>query len=383
MITLSPDEARTFLVGHLGLRSRREGGAAGIPQLLRDLRHIQLDPLDPMGTNADLVVMARLHHVDRGEVYAHAYAEGFEHYAKERCLLPAEAFPHYRAQARRTPAWRATSRLQRITPSVLDAVEAEVRAKGPSTSKSLADHGSVEPLDWSGWKSTSRATSMALEVLTLQCRLVICGRSASGKIYDVPERALGPVEEPARAFAPWALRERVDAAGLLGRASGPCWSMLRDARGAVTDRLVARGELLNVQIAGSPRKYLVAPGMLEARFEPDDGAMRILGPLDPLLWDRRLVRDAFGFDYVWEVYKPAAQRRWAWYVMPLLHEGRLVGRLAGRVDGTTLVIDHLWRERTLDLDALDMDALDLALEDHAVACQCDHFVRPLRAETKS
>ena len=40
----------------------------------------------------------------------------------------------------------------------------------------------------------------------------------------------------------------------------------------------------------------------------------------------------FGFDYVWEVYKPAKDRRWGWYVVPLLHRGRFVGRLDARID---------------------------------------------------
>jgi uncharacterized protein YcaQ len=82
--------------------------------------------------------------------------------------------------------------------------------------------------------------------------------------------------------------------------------------------------------------------------------MRILGPLDPLLWDRALVKHVFGFDYVWEVYKPAAQRRWGWYVCPLLHRGRLVGRIDARFaahDGTgVLRVDRRWVEDGVELD---------------------------------
>jgi uncharacterized protein YcaQ len=100
--------------------------------------------------------------------------------------------------------------------------------------------------------------------------------------------------------------------------------------------------------------------------------MRILGPLDPLLWDRDLVRTVFEFEYRWEVYKPANERRWGWYVVPLLHRGLLVGRLEGRAVGTTLAIERVWRERGADFDE---DALDAALDRHAVACGCDHVRR--------
>jgi uncharacterized protein YcaQ len=62
--------------------------------LVARLRCIQLDPRDPLGTNADLVALARVDGIAKGDVYRHllpGYA--FEHFAKERCLLPASAFP--------------------------------------------------------------------------------------------------------------------------------------------------------------------------------------------------------------------------------------------------------------------------------------------------
>lgn len=96
--------------------------------------------------------------------------------------------------------------------------------------------------------------------------------------------------------------------------------------------------------------------------------MRVLGPLDPLLWDRKLVRHAFGFDYVWEVYKPSSERRFGWYVCPLLHEGQLVGRIEARVTDGALVVERLWREEGRRIDE---DALSLSLERHALACGVD------------
>jgi hypothetical protein len=101
--------------------------------------------------------------------------------------------------------------------------------------------------------------------------------------------------------------------------------------------------------------------------------MRILGPLDPVLWDRGLVSQAFGFDYVWEVYKPAARRQWGWYVCPLLHRGALVGRLEARVREDALQADNLWREKGVRLDDA---ALDEALARHAKACGVERVRRP-------
>lgn len=411
-IELSRAEARAYLLTQLALDRRAPASGASVRALLARLRCVQLDPLDPMGTNADLVAMARLSGLRRGEVYAHVYRDGaaFEHFAKERCLLPGAAFPWYRDRMVQTPWWRLTERLKRLPDGVVREVEAEVRERGPITAKALSDRGRVEALDWSGWKGTSKATSMALEVLWTQCRVVVCGRSEGGKLYDVPERALGmPAPEPeaveralrvhrrgaagpgkARAsetprsrpgpddpFARWALIERAEAAGLLARTSGPTWSMLADARTSpLPDALVHEGALAAVRVEGSKRAFLAPAGLRDRKVREPDDALRILGPLDPLLWDRALVRELFGFEYVWEVYKPESVRRFAWYVMPLLHRGALVGRLSGRVEGTTLVVDGLWRE---DAAPLDDVALDAALRAHAEACGCDAVKRPRRA----
>jgi len=331
-----------------------------------------------MGTNADLVLLARLDGYARGDVYRHVYRDrhggtAFEHFAKERCLLPASAFPAYRARAVETPWWRLHERQKRLPIGVVDAVLEEVEAHGPLTAAELGDHGAVAPIDWSGWKGTSKASSMALEVLWTQCRVVVCGRREGRKLYDVPARVFVD-EPPPDDLRRWAVLRRVEAAGLLARAGGPCWSMLRAARTSpLVDALVAEGALEEVRVEGSARPYLAPAGFLERGAPDDDGALRILGPLDPLLWDRKLVWQAFDFEYVWEVYKPQAKRRWGWYVMPLLHEGALVGRLEGRVDGDTLVVENVWKER-----ALDLRALDAALEKHALACGCDWYVRPTR-----
>jgi uncharacterized protein YcaQ len=156
------------------------------------------------------------------------------------------------------------------------------------------------------------------------------------------------------------------------------WSGLGDAKKlGVADRLVDEGLLTEVTIEGSSRPYLVASNFRRRRFPESDGRMRILGPLDPLLWDRVLVQQVFDFEYVWEVYKPAHQRRWGWYVCPLLHGDRLVGRLEGTVD-RALRITKLWRE---DDAVLDDAALDEALARHAASCGVSRVVRPKRVVT--
>jgi len=352
--TLSRAEARRLLVSHLALARTVGRGARGVRAVLKRLRCIQIDPLDVIGTNADLVVMARVDDASRGDVWKHLFPHhAFEHFAKERCILPAEAFPWYRQQghAAQTPWWRHNEREQRVPETLVSAVLDEIRANGPVTARDLTDHGAVEPIDWSGWKGTAKATSMALEILWTRCDIVVAGRTEKGaKVYDVPgyrDSGLGirdsaasnriPNPESQIPFPRWALRERATAAGLLSRAGGSMWSMLSGVRtSTLPDEMIADGELIEIAIEDSPRKYLAVPEFLNAKSRFDN-RVRVLGPLDPLLWDRNLVRHVFDFDYVWEVYKPKHLRKWGWYVCPLLYRDRLVGR----VDATS---GKLWIE---------------------------------------
>lgn len=336
---ITKSQARDFLVGQHGLRAPSGTGRSGVRSVLSSLRCIQLDPLSTIGTNADLVALARVDDIGVGDVYdALMPGHAFEHFFKERCILPASAFPYYRGRSVETPWWRLRERHKGLPRGVLEAVYAAVRDEGPLTSRELPDFGRVEPIDWHGWKSTSRAGTMALEILWTRCRIVVSGRRGRQKLFDLPERALGELGElgDGGSFQRWSVRERCEAAGLMAMGHAQLWSALKKRK---------TRDVVEVEIEGSRRKYLAPRGLLDREFGEDDGRMRILGPLDPLIWDRKLVEHIWGFEYRWEVYTKPEKRRWGWYVCPLLHEGRLVGRLQAHVDSGELVVDRVWKEQ--------------------------------------
>jgi uncharacterized protein YcaQ len=75
-----------------------------------------------------------------------------------------------------------------------------------------------------------------------------------------------------------------------------------------------------------------------------------LAPLDPLVWDRDLLRQLYAFDYIWEVYVPAPKRRWGYYVLPVLFGDRIVGRIEPRIERKRDALDviGLWWEDGFD-----------------------------------
>lgn len=359
---IDPQTARRYLVGQVGLRADRAGvGPSAIRELLGARRCIQLDPIDRVGSNADLVLFSRLPAFRRGDVYDALLPGGaFEHFCKERCLLPPSAWPHYRARLQATEWWKWGRVMQPPPEAVLDDVVAEVAERGPLLPRDLSDRGPSEDmaLKWGGKPPT--LSEAALERLWSRCRVVVCGRTPKGKLYDVPERALPEVAglEPDRPWHTFVLQERVEAAGLLPCNAGPWWSLAKETRtsDAVAEAVEA-GDLALLRVDGLSRRYLAPGDWAERSFPDDDGRMRVIAPLDPLIWDRALVQHLWGFEYVWEIYKPAAKRRWGYYVCPLLHRGQLVGRFEGRrVDRGGVEVTDLWVEEGADFDRDAFDA---------------------------
>jgi len=136
----------------------------------------------------------------------------------------------------------------------------------------------------------------------------------------------------------------------------------------VLDELVADGllERLAVDDGGAP--VLVPAG---ADLEPASprGAV-LVSPFDNLLWDRPFAVRVLGFDHLIEVYKPEPQRRYGYYVLPLLWHDRLVGRadLRSRRSDGTLVLKAFHRESGVRKSGALDDALDRALDRLRRAC---------------
>jgi uncharacterized protein YcaQ len=86
-----------------------------------------------------------------------------------------------------------------------------------------------------------------------------------------------------------------------------------------------------------------------------------IAPLDNLIWNRILIGFIFDFDYTWEVYTPAAKRKYAHYVLPVLYGDRFVARFEPAFDKKTreFTIANWWWEEDVRPD----DAMCAALAD--------------------
>ncbi|MDN3557485.1 DNA glycosylase AlkZ-like family protein [Halomonas maura] len=360
--TLTRAAARRLLV-------RYHFRPAPLATVIRRLGTIQFDPLAPVGTNPDLVLQARVPGYRRGDWLEAAYGQRWlvDGWDKQASLIqPGEWWaqaPFHRWFARR---WR--QRGVDVDASEARALVGQVERHGPATSLELGDQR-ADPALRGSWYGPKRSRHL-LKALWDAGRLMTHHRVGGRHAYDLPERVLPqgasePEATDAEALQRLVVR-RVQAAGLLRpSADDAVWSLPcpRAERDRIAARAIARGALIELDVEGSA--YWTTPEAL-SMLEPDpvpsmERGVRFLAPLDPLIWDRGGVARLFGFDYVWEVYKPQAQRRWGYYVLPVLWGERFVARFDARCQQGTLTL-LAWHWEPDILPARLPDGLAEALE---------------------
>jgi len=319
------------------------------------LGSLQFDPLEVAGRNHDLILQARIVGYHRALTDELLYGRRllFEAYNKSLSLLPTRELPYYRITWQDGATGRAGQLVNEQAKLATKIIE-EITSNGP---RSSADFEREAAIDW--WWGPTTAVRAVLEALSVSGRLGLARRKGNRRHYDLMERLFPPdllaVQIPEREQRRHKLLSRYRAHGLLGaNGSGELWP----GTGAVAMRtelrreLLDRGEIFAIAVEGvRGERYVIGdelPLLAQAEREiaaeagAEAGAQNagtspgcsFLAPLDPLLWDRGILGPLYGFDYRWEVYTPAAKRRWGYYVLPILFGDRLVGRIEPRIDRT-------------------------------------------------
>ena len=356
-IQISAATARRFLVHRHQLAPPRSLAPepASVLRVMERLGSLQFDPLEvPGARNHELVLHARIKGFERGwpDQFLYPPTGGrrlIELYNKSLNILPIEELPYYRISWGRAAANYAAF-LEEHRELATRIVE-QIRRDGVLSTQAFRD---VEHrIEW--WWASTPAARAVMEALFVTGRLGIARRDGNRRFYDLIERLV-----PADLLATHApedeqLRQRLVSRhrglGLMA-VGGP--SELIGGTGSAADRarltaaLIDDGTLLPVAIEGirETRHILTDESPLLDKDAPTTRSITFLAPLDPFLWDRRLLRSLFGFDYTWEVYTPAAKRRYGYYALPILFGERLVGRIEPRLERKTrtMRIAGIWFE---------------------------------------
>ena len=387
--------ARRFLVRRHLLAPPRAlpAGPDSVRRVVERLGSLQFDPLDVTGRNHDLVLAARIDGYRREWTDALLYEERwlYESYNKGLSLLPSAELPYYRLDwDRRRAAYEATTFVEHA--DLVGELIERVTREGPLSSSDFETREVANQPSGSNWRPTNQVRAM-FEALALAGTLGVARRDGNLRRYDLAERLFPhellaerrPEDEQRR----HKLLSRYRAHGLLGARGGrqEIWigtTATAAERYRHCDVLIESGALTRVSVEGVRGDRLVLTDELPM-LEDAAGAgagVALLAPLDPFVWDRDLLRSLFDFDYVWEVYVPAAKRRWGYYVLPLLFGDRLVGRIEPRIDrkmGSLAIVDVWWESGFRPLDEPGfVDAFADALHAHARFLDAGRVVWPRR-----
>lgn len=373
-IRLTRTEARRFILYKQGLLGEyRFKGKNGVLDFIRQAGCIQFDPIDVCGRSPEIVLQSRVSGFTRAMLYELLYVDRklLDYFDKNLAIMPVEDWVYFERERENHRKWERSHEEIR---QVHDRIIAALSEKGPQCS---ADLDISQKVDW--YWSETKLSRAALEHMYFSGELAIHhkgGKAASGKAgldhapgswgnnkyYDLIENCIP--EEILKAPDPypddfehrkWRVLRRIGSLGLLWNRASDAWlgipGLKAPERNDIFDRLLSEGSIWPVRVEEINRIfYCLAEDaqMADSCKREVSGRERceFIAPLDNMMWDRNLVKEIFDFDYKWEIYTPQSQRRYGYYVLPILYGDRLVGRIemAYEKKERKLHVSNIWYE---------------------------------------
>ncbi len=344
---------------------------------------LQLDTINVLERAHYLTLWSRFGAYDREAVDRWVYRDriAYEYWGHEASILPISHLPLGRRRMRRFPpkSWTGKSwwSVYRTSTASKRRVLRRLRQEGPLESADFEqrpdEFGPGGPPG--GAMPLMKEDRRSLKLLWHDGRIAVAGRRHFRCAYDLAERVYPecPPVAPAAFEDSWLL---IGLAGngiaserhLAGYFTAP------NPNAADRKRIIARnlkkGRIAEVRVAGLEGPFYALPEHLETLGDlPEPRGTTLVCPFDSLLWQRQRAEDLLAFRYRIEIYVPAKKRQYGYYVLPILHRGRLVGRLDPKLhrDRGELEIKALYLEPGFRRDSGFERALAQAL--HSL---CEH-----------
>ncbi len=329
---------------------------------MRAVEHLQLDPLNITARSQDLMLHARVADYEPEAWQHHAYGRRqFFDWGGWLAVRPMEELPYFRRYMVDSLHDPEVATWVKEHSGLLNEMRAALRDEGPLSNRDF-DMSSRKRVDsYRGRKDSA----VALYTLWRMGDVMIHDRNRFERVYDLTER-IAPAEFIYEANAHeterFMMLKNVAFDGIRGdRGTYPVPGAYKvgPAR-ALLQELAESGELRELAVEGQRGKHYMLSsdlplleelllGRVPAAWRPlgetSEEAVTFLAPLDPVSARGRSAR-LFGFDYVWEVYKPLEKRIWGYYVLPILWGDSLVARADLKLDRTTNTLQVLgfWLE---------------------------------------
>jgi uncharacterized protein YcaQ len=390
---MSDTSLSTRQVRRLALLKQRLAGprpkadSAGLLDTVRGIGCLQLDPISAVARSNHLVPFSRVGPYDTALLDELLWENRslFEYWAHAASIVLTEDYPIHHAHMRRyrkaRTGWVAeVHNWIEANRELYDHVMGTIRERGPIASKEIESKATVS---WwsSGWTNDRNVTRM-LDFLWAQGIVLVAGRKGQTRLWDLAERVLPdwtPREELTEQEAVRRAAERsLKALGVARKREiafnytrGRYWGL-----DAVLKDLEAEGAILRVTLDDEALQK-AGPWYLHRDDLPlleqvADGAWQprttLLSPFDNLIADRARTEMLFNFDFRLEIYVPKDKRKYGYYVLPILHDDRLIGRIDPLMDrkANRLNINAVYAEPDAPKDAATGRAVGKAIGELAV-----------------
>jgi hypothetical protein len=374
------EQARSFLVRYQFLdNSSSLYGKDGVMQFFNKVGCIQFDPFNIVGRNADLVLQSRISDYKAKMLESLLYKERslVDGWDKVMSIYPTEDWPYFHL-VREVRGKETIATLQnRNSAHALDYIDIVV--------DTLAENGAMQPkqigktaVDKGSW-GHGNVYSAAMDYLFHTGKLGVSKKLNVIKVYDLIENLIPPhiLEQPAifeseHDFYKWYVYRRIASVGMLWNRNGGGWygTLIPDkkTRQQIFDELVDDGSVTAIEVEGIADRFYARTGDIsfETSGQSEDESVRFIAPLDNLIWDRDMTSKLFSFDYTWEVYVPAAKRKYGYYVLPVLCGNRFIARFEPEKSPTHFCIKNWWWEKDIVVTDELIDMCIQAMEKFAV-----------------
>jgi uncharacterized protein len=353
-LRLTTKQARRLSVQGQRLSGPRPGS---IDETVHDLWMVQMDPTRVVARTEHLVLFSRLGRRFRIDELERKLWDEWSLFEYRAHILPTMDLAIHQEEMRRFPSSDGNSRHRYVAEWLRrnDAfrryVVRELRRRGPLRTRDL-ENRAVWRWKTGGWNDEGNDVAMMLEALWREGTVMIAGRDGQQRLWDLAERRLPtnvarlPRAQVARAILDRQLRARgvatTDQFGWAFDGRPPGWER-------ALQELVRDGIAVPAEIDGLAGDWYAHAEMLERRWRPRTVA---LSPFDDLVSDRVHTLRLFDFECKLEIYVPKAKRRWGYFVLPVLHGDRLIGRFDPRFDRETRVlhVSSVYAESTATRD---------------------------------
>ncbi|MFQ2601480.1 winged helix-turn-helix domain-containing protein [Aeromonas caviae] len=335
---LSLQDARHLQLAAQGLLTPRRARAtpADLLACIRRMALLQIDTISVVARSPYLVLFSRLGHYDpRWLEQLLADGDLFEYWAHEACFVPREDYRLLRHRMLDPAAmgWKFSAQWLKTHGGEIAQIVERIRQDGPVRAVDFERKGD-KGNGWWDWKPEKRH----LEVLFTAGQLMVRERRNFQRVYDLAERVMPEWNDERDLPSPdLARRDMVRAScralGLVKTGwVADYYRLKRGKYDALLHQLADEGELLPVRVEGWQHGAFVHASLADELVRAQAGSLKashtaVLSPFDPLVWDRKRASELFGFDYRIECYTPAPKRQYGYFVLPLLHRGKLVGRM--------------------------------------------------------